>query len=78
MEVWDPKDKNTVFSQIKSLISRAERVLTGLVVRLYPGHLVFRAKDYFYYLCEHHGGSISCWAWNKRWNKRNRKGYKHG
>jgi len=74
MEVWDPKDKITVFSQIKSLISSAERVLTGLVVRLYPGHLVYKVKDYFYYLCEHYGGSISCWGWNKRWNKRNRKG----
>ena len=29
----------------------------------------FKIKDYFYYLCEHYGGSISCWAWHKRWNK---------
>ena len=76
MEVWEPKDEMTVFSQIKSLILSAERALTGWVVRLYPGNLVFRVKDYFYYLCEHHGGSISCWAWHKRWNKKNTKWYK--
>ena len=78
MEVWDPKDEMTVFSQIKSLILSAERALTGWVVRLYPGNLVFRVKDCFYAVCERYGGNISCWGWNKRWNKQNRKRYKHG
>ena len=36
-------------------------------------------KDYFYYLCEHYGGKIGCWAWNKRWNGRKTgTGYKNG
>ena len=78
MEVWDPEDKMTVFSQIKSLIMTWYRGLKGWVVRLDPGNLLFRAKDWFYSLCEHCGGAISNWAWHKRWNKRNRKRYKHG
>ena len=78
MEVWDPKDETTVFSQIKSFILSAERVLTGWVVRLYPGNLVFRVKDWFLNICETYGSRISNWAWHKRWNKRNRKRYKHG
>ena len=78
MEVWDPKDEMTVFSQIKKLIAGSQRALTGWVVRLYPGNLVFRVKDRFYAFCEYKGSSISCWAWNKRWNKRNRRRYKHG
>ena len=78
MEVWDPKDETTVLSQIKNAIAGSQRALTGWVVRLYPGNLVFRVKDYFYYLCEHYGGAISNWGWQKRWNKRNRKRYKHG
>ena len=73
MEVWDPKDKMTVLSQIKSFIFNAERVLTRLVVRLYPGNLVFRVKDRFYAFCEIRGSKISNWAWHKRWNKRNRR-----
>ena len=78
MEVWDPKDKITVFSQIKSLILSAERALTRWVVCLYPGNLVFGAKDWFYSICETYGGKISNWGWHKRWNKRDRKKYKHG
>ncbi len=27
-------------------------------------------KDYIYSLLEKYGGKISCWAWNKRWGKR--------
>ena len=38
----------------------------------------FKIKDYFYYLCEHGGSKISNWAWHKRWNRKNRKGYKDG
>ena len=78
MEVWDPKDKKTVFSQIKSAIAGAGQVLTRWVVRLYPGDLVFKIKDRFYATCEIRGSKISNWAWHKRWNKRNRKGHKHG
>ena len=44
MEVWDPKDEKTVFSQIKNVIAGSERVLTMLVVRLYPGNLVFQSQ----------------------------------
>jgi hypothetical protein len=73
MEVWDPKDKITVLGQIKYSIEARTGLLTGWVVRLYPGNLVFRIKDYFYYLCEHYGGKISNWGWQKRWNKKNRK-----
>ena len=76
MEVWDPKDKITVLSQIKSFILSAERVLTKWVVRLYPGNLIKKAKrglwDEFYAICEYYGGRISCWAWSKRWKKKNR------
>ena len=78
MEVWDPKDEITVFSQIKSFIAGSQRALTGWVVRLYPGNLVFRVKDRFYAICERYGGKISNWGWHKRWNKRNRKKYKNG
>ena len=78
MEVWDPKDEMTVFSQIKKLIAGSQRALTGWVVRLYPGNLVFRVKDWFLNICEVYGSRISCWAWHKRWNKRNRRRCKHG
>ena len=78
MEVWDPEDKTTVLSQIKDSINAWYRGLKEWVVRFYPGNLLFRAKDWFYSLCEHCGGAISNWAWHKRWNKRNRKRYKHG
>ena len=78
MEVWDPKDETTVFSQIKKLIACPYRALKGWVVRLYPGNLVYKLKHYFYALCETYGGKISNYGWHKRWNKRNRKRYKHG
>ena len=28
-------------------------------------------KDFILHLLEKYGGQISCWAWNKRWDKRN-------
>jgi len=28
-------------------------------------------KDFILNLLEKYGGKISCWAWNKRWSKRN-------
>ena len=81
MDVWDPQDKDiktAVFSQIKKPILALYRVLKGWVVRLDPWYLLFLTKDWLYSLCEHYGGSLSCWAWNKRWNKRNKNRYKHG
>jgi hypothetical protein len=76
MEVWDPKDKNTVFSQIKSFIFNAERVLTRWVVRLHLGNLVYKLKDglceELYAMCEYYGSKVSNWAWHKRWNRRKR------
>ena len=77
MEVWDPGEEMTVFSQIKKLITGLYRGLKGWVVRLYPGNLAFRVKDRFYALCEHYGGRLSCWAWHKRWNRRNQRKYTH-
>ena len=37
MAVWDPEDKMTVFSQIKSLIIARYRGLSDGVVGFYPG-----------------------------------------
>jgi hypothetical protein len=78
MAVWEPDEETAVFSQIKKLISALYRGLKGWVVQLDPWYLLFLTKDWFYYLCEHYGGSISNWAWNKRWSKRSNRRYKHG
>ena len=78
MEVWDQKDEMTVFSQIKKLLSLRTGLLRSLPGQYYPGNLVFRVKDWFLNICEVYGSRISNWAWHKRWNKRNRKRYKHG
>jgi len=81
MDVWDPKDRDikmAVFSQIKKLIFAPYRGLKGWVVRLDLGYSLFLTKDWFYSLCEHYGGALSCWAWNKRWSKRSDRRYKHG
>ena len=40
MEVWDPKDKPTVFSQIKKSIGARTGHLKTWVVWLYPGILI--------------------------------------
>ena len=40
MEVWDPKDKPTVLSQIKKAIGARTGGLKGWVVCLYPGILI--------------------------------------
>ena len=40
MEVWDPKDKPTVLSQIKKAIGGRTGGLKGWVVCLYPGILI--------------------------------------
>ena len=78
MAVWEPDDKTAVFSQIKKPILALYRVLKGWVALLDPWYLLFLTKDWLYSLCEHYGGLLSCWAWNKRWNKRNKNRYKHG
>ena len=78
MDVWDPGEETTVFSQIKKLINAWYRALRVWMVRLDPGNLVFLVKDRFYAICEHGGSKISNYGWHKRWNKRNRKRYKHG
>ena len=78
MDVWDPGEETPVLRQIKKLIAGLYRALRGWVVRLYPGNLVFRVKDWLLNICEVYGSRISCWAWHKRWNKRNRRRYKHG
>ena len=78
MEVWDPKDEMTVFSQIKNAIAGLYRALKASRYLDYPGNLVFKVKDWFLNICETYGSRISCWAWHKRWNKRNRRRYKHG
>jgi hypothetical protein len=78
MEVWDPGEEMTIFSQIKKLLAGSQRALTGWVVCLYPGNLVYKLKHCFYAICETYGGKVSNWAWHKRWNKRERKRYKHG
>ena len=33
-------------------------------------------KDFILNLLEKYGGKISCWAWNKRWSKRNNVRYR--
>ena len=33
-------------------------------------------KDFILHLLERYGGKISCWAWNKRWGKRNNVRYR--
>ena len=40
MEVWDPKDKPTVFCQIKKLISRLNLALWGWGGMIVPGVLI--------------------------------------
>jgi len=78
MDVWDPGEETPVLRQIKKLISRSYRALKSSRYLEYPGNLVFRVKDWFLNICETYGSRISNWAWHKRWNKRNRKRYKHG
>ncbi len=78
MDVWDPGEEMTVFSQIKKLISGLYRALKTSWYLDYPGNLVFWVKDSFYAMCEHGGSKISNYGWHKRWNKRNRNRYKHG
>ena len=78
MKIWDPGEEKTVFSQIKKLIAGLYRGLKSLPGQYYPGNLAFKVKDWFLNICEVYGSKVSNWAWHKRWNKRDRRRYKHG
>ena len=62
MEVWDPKDKTTVLSQIKKLIFGPERGLKGWGVCLYPGILLILIFLIFSLLP---GCTSIKWPWKK-------------
>jgi len=62
VEVWDPKDKPTVFSQIKKAIQARERGLKGWVVCLYPGILLIFTFLLFGLLA---GCASMQWPWKK-------------
>tara|TARA_R100001244_G_scaffold14875_3_gene16446 strand:+ start:1013 stop:1327 length:315 start_codon:yes stop_codon:yes gene_type:complete len=62
VEVWDPKDKKTVLSQIKKVISGPERGLKGWVVCLYPGILLILVFLLFSLLS---GCASMKWPWEK-------------
>ena len=47
MEVWDPKDETTVFSQIKSIIAGLYRGLKTSRYLLYPGILLILVISIF-------------------------------
>ena len=73
MEVWDPKDKPTVLSQIKTFINAHIRGFLTSRYLYYPGK---RLYEWFLWACEHYGGEVSVWAWHKRWDERNRHKWK--
>jgi len=59
MEVWDPKDKPTVFRRIKKAIEARERGFKGWGVYLYPGILLILVFLIF-------GLLPGCaWSWTK-------------
>ena len=62
MDVWDPGEEMTVFSQIKKLISRSYRALKGWVVCLYPGILLIFVFILFSLLT---GCASMQWPWKK-------------
>ena len=62
MEVWDPKDKPTVFSQIKKPIHALYRGLKGSRYLLYPGILLILVFLLFGLLA---GCTTFNWAWKK-------------
>jgi hypothetical protein len=39
--------------------------------------IIWRIKNYFYYVCERYGDKVSKWGWHKRWNRRNYEPNKH-
>jgi|TARA_R110002020_G_scaffold199735_1_gene401240 hypothetical protein len=62
VEVWDPKDKPTVFSQIKKPIEALYRGLKGSRYLLYPGILLILLFMVFGLLA---GCTTFNWAWKK-------------
>ena len=62
MEVWDPKDKPTVFSQIKKLSETRTGLLRMSRVCLYPGILLILAFLLFVLLT---GCASMQWPWKK-------------
>ena len=62
MEVWDPKDKITVLSQIKSFIFDRTGRLKTWVVWLYPGILLILIFSIFVLLT---GCATMKWPWEK-------------
>ena len=58
MEVWDPKDKPTVLSQIKTFINAHIRGFLVSRYLYYPGKWLY---EWFLRVCETYGSSISCW-----------------
>ena len=62
MEVWDPKDKPTVFRRIKKAIEARTGLLTGWVVCLYPGILLILILFIFLLLA---GCATTEWPWGK-------------
>ena len=62
MEVWDPGEEKTVFSQIKKLIAGSQRALRGWVVCLYPGILLILLFLLFGLLP---GCASMKWPWQK-------------
>ena len=62
MEVWDPKDKPTVLSQIKKAIGERTGPLRGWMVCLYPGILIILVFVLFGLLT---GCNTMKWPWKK-------------
>jgi hypothetical protein len=62
VEVWDPKDKPTVFSQIKKLLDARTGLLRISRVCLYPGILLILAFLLFGLLT---GCASIQWPWKK-------------
>ena len=62
MEVWDPKDKPTVFSQIKKAVEARTGPLRSSRYLLYPGILII----FVFLIC---GALVGCatmeWPWKK-------------
>jgi len=62
VEVWDPKDKPTVLSQIKKAIGARTGGLKGWVVCLCPGILLILIFSIFFFLV---GCASIKWPWEK-------------
>ena len=63
MDVWDPGEETTVFSQIKKLIAGLYRGLKGWVVRFYPGILLILLFFIFGLLA---GCTTMNWPWKEK------------